>query len=97
MPSRSTRNGWLFPPTTRAVQLDEEWGFVHQEEKPCDPLDRFRGDDGDHTAVDRESRLLLCLVPGKRDGAACRQVVQEVSDRTGGRTDVLLTSDEHAS
>ena len=35
-------------------------------------------------------------MPGQRDGAACRQVVQQVHDRTGGRTDLLLTSDEHA-
>ena len=64
--------------------------------RSADPLDRLRGDDWDHTAVDPESRLLLCLVPGKRDGAACKQVVQQVHDRTGGRTDLLMTSDEHA-
>jgi hypothetical protein len=100
MPSPSTRDWWPFPPATREVQLDEEWGFVFQKEKSCDPrdpLDRFRGDDWDHTAVDPESRLLLCLVPGKRDGTACKQLVQQVHDRTGGRTDLLLTTDEHAS
>jgi hypothetical protein len=99
MPSPSTRNWWPFPPTTREVQLEEKWGFVYQKEKSCDPLDpldRLRGDDWDHTAVDPECRLLLCLVPGKRDGAARQQVVQEVHDRTAGRTDLLLTSDEHA-
>src|SRR5512135_2658228 len=99
MPSPSTRNWWPFPPGTREVQLDEKWGFVFQKEQSCDPLDpldRFRGDDWDHTAVDPESRLLLCLVPGKRDGVACKQVIQQVHDRTGGRTDLLLTSDEHA-
>src|SRR5512135_3594149 len=70
-PDPFTRNWWLFPPTTREVQLDEKWGFVYQKEQSCDPLDprdRSRGDDWDHTAVDPESRLLLCLVPGKRDG-----------------------------
>jgi len=35
-------------------------------------------------------------VPGKRDGAACERVIREVHDRTGGRTDLLITSDEHA-
>jgi hypothetical protein len=100
MPAPSTRNSWPFPPNTREVRFDEKWGFVYQKEKACDPtdpLDRFRGDDWDHTAVDPESRLLLGPVPGKRDGAACRQVVQQVHDRTGGRTDLLLASDEHAS
>jgi IS1 family transposase len=59
-------------------------------------LDRLRGDDWDHTAVDPESRLLLALVPGKRDGATCERLIHQVHDRNGGRTDLLITSDEHA-
>jgi hypothetical protein len=81
------RNASPFPPRTREVQVDEKWGFVSQKEKSCDPhdpLDRLRGDDWDHTAVDPETRLLLCLVPGKRDCAACKRVIQEIRDRTGG-------------
>src|SRR5512135_3752338 len=99
MPRRSTTNLWRFPPQTREVQLDEEWGFVYQKEASCDPLDpldRLRGDDWDHTAVDPESRLLLTLVPGKRDGEVCQRLVQQVHDRTAGRPDLLITSDEHA-
>jgi hypothetical protein len=74
--------------------VDEKWGFVFQKEKSCDPLDpldRLRGDDWDHTAIDPESRLLLCLVPGKRDGAACKRVIQQIHDRTEGRTQGLRT------
>jgi IS1 family transposase len=92
-------NSWLFPPRTREVQVDEKWGFVFKKEAACDPLDpldRLRGDDWDHTAVDPESRLLLALVPGKRDGATCERLIHQVHDRTGGRTDLLITSDEHA-
>jgi IS1 family transposase len=92
-------NSWLFPPRTREVQVDEKWGFVFKKEAACDPLDpwdRLRGDDGDHTAVDPESRLLLALVPGKRDGATCEQLMHQVHDRTGGRTELLITSDDHA-
>lgn len=99
MPTPSTTSAWRFPPRTREIQLDEKWSFVYQKEARCDPLDprdRRRGDDWDHTAVDPENRLLLCLVPGKRDGTGCKQVVQQVRDRTGGRTDLLITSDEHA-
>jgi hypothetical protein len=99
MPSPSTRSWWPFPSRTREVQVDEKWAFVSRKEKSCDPLDpldRLRGDDWDHTAVDPESRLLLCLVSGKREGAACKQVIQEIHDRTAGRTDLLITSDEHA-
>jgi hypothetical protein len=40
--------------------------------------------------------LLLALVPGKRDGETCERLIRQVHDRTGGRTDLLLTSDEHA-
>src|SRR3954469_6793814 len=93
-PRHSTTNSWRFPPQTREVQVDEKWGFVFQKEAACDPLDPqdlSRGDDWDHTAIDPEARLLLCLVPGKRDGLACRQVIQEIHDRTGGRTDLLIT------
>ena len=74
-------------------------GFVFQKEASCDPLDpldRLWGDDWDHTAVDPESRLLLALEPGKRDGETCERLIRQVHDRTGGRTDLLITSDEHA-
>ena len=40
--------------------------------------------------------MLLALVPGKRDGPSCQRLIRQVHDRTGGRADVLLTSDEHA-
>src|SRR3954471_17047413 len=99
MPRCSTTNSWPFPPRTREVQVDEKWGFVAKKEAACDPLDpldRLCGDDWDHTAVDPESRLLLALEPGKRDGETCERLIRQVHDRTGGRTDVLLTSDEHA-
>jgi len=36
------------------------------------------------------------LVPGKRTLENCRRVVEEVKQRTQGRTDLLRTSDEHA-
>jgi hypothetical protein len=99
MPSRSTRNWWLFPPRTREVQVDEKWDFVFQKEQACDPdkpLDCLRGDDWDHTAIDPESRLLLALVPGKRDAANCLELIRQVHGRTAGRPDLLITSDAHA-
>jgi hypothetical protein len=88
-----------FPPASREIQLDERWSFVGKKEAnrdPNDPLDRFRGDDWDHRAVDPESRLLLSLVAGKRTAENCDKVVQDVKLRTGGRTDLLITTDEHA-
>ena len=35
-------------------------------------------------------------MPGKRDGPTCERLIRQVRDRTGGRADLLLTSDEHA-
>ena len=63
---------------------------------PDDPLDRLQGDNWNHTAVDPESRLLLSVVPGKRTAENCEKLVEDAQMRTGGRTDVLVTSDEHA-
>jgi len=79
------------------VQLDEKWSFVAKKEAHIQAGDpKEWGDAWDHTAVDPEQRLLLAVVPGKRTLENCRKVVQEVKRRTGGRTDLLLTSDEHA-
>lgn len=89
----------LFPPQTKEVQLDEKWSFVGKKEKHCDsdnPLDHSQGDDWDHTAIDPESRLLLSLVPGKRTAENCDKVIADVKKRTSGRTDLLITSDEHS-
>lgn len=90
----------LFPPQTREVQFDEKWGFVGKKQAHCDPTnpdDESLGDCWDHTALDPETRLLLTLQPGKRTAQKACAVVAEVKKRTGGRTDMLLTSDEHES
>lgn len=97
MDMRFTMNWLLFPPATKEVQLDEKWGFVYKKEANCDPHEEARGDNWDHTALDAEHRLLLSVVPGKRTPDKCHQVVAEVKKRTGGRTDILLTTDEYAS
>jgi IS1 family transposase len=98
MARQSTTKSWLFPPRSCEVQLDEKWSFVGKKEHNCDksnPADADKGDRWDHTAIDAESRLLLAVVPGERTLENCQAIVQEVHDRTGGRTDLLLTSDEH--
>ena len=99
MRRRSTTSSWPFPPETREVQFDEKWNFVGKKEKACDPAnpaDARCGDNWDHTAVDPEHRLLLAIVPDKRTARSCEALVGEVKQRTGGRTDLLITSDEHA-
>jgi len=83
-------------PRTREVQLDEKWAFAYKKEAHCNPDEKTCGDNWDHTAIDTESRLLVSIVPGKRTGEQCQKVVDEVKKRTDGRTDLLITSDEHA-
>jgi hypothetical protein len=56
----------------------------------------LKGDDWSHTAVDPEHRLLLSLVPGKRTGENSQSLVDDTKRRTGGRTDLLPTGDEHS-
>ncbi len=100
MPKPATITMWLFPPQTREVQLDEKWGFVAKKEKHCDRdevADHDKGDQWDHTAIDAMSRLILSVIPGRRTLASCLALVQAVKDKTKGRTDLFLTSDEHAS
>lgn len=46
--------------------------------------------------MDAESRLLLSLVPGKRTAENCDKVVVDMKIRTGSRTDILITTDEHS-
>jgi len=100
MPKPATITRWLFPPQTREVQFDEKWGFVFKKEKQChftDVADKEKGDQWDHTAIEAESRLIISAVPGRRTLASCVALVQAVKDKTGGRTDLLFTSDEHSS
>lgn len=98
MQPSSTLNSSRFPPQTKEVQFDEKWSFVGKKEAHCsstEPLDCQRGDNWDHTAVDPEHRLVLSVVPGKRSAENCAKLVEDVQKRTAGRTDMLLTSDEH--
>ena len=93
-----TTNWSPFPPKTSEVQFDEKWDFVGKKQSHCDPEnpeDKSLGDCWDHIAIDAESRLLLFLQPGKRTGENVSIVVAEVKARTNGRTDLLLTTDEH--
>lgn len=80
------------------MQLDEKWGFVHNKEENCglgNPPECC-GDNWDHLAIDAEHRLVLSLVPGKRTSENSHKLVADVKCRTGGRVDMLFTTDEHA-
>jgi hypothetical protein len=95
-PTTPTRSSWLFPPRTREVQFDEKWAFVAKKQKNCDPTDPaddHKGDWWDHVALDAESRLILCVVPGERTAEKVVAVVEGVKRRTGGRLMDLITTD----
>jgi IS1 family transposase len=62
---------------------------------PLDPADDPKGDWWDHVAYDAEHRLVLAVVPGARSIENAEEAIREVYDRTSGRPDVLLTSDEY--
>lgn len=69
------------------VQFDEKWAFVSKKQKNCDlgdPEDAVKGDQWDHTAIDVDSRLVVSLVVGKRDGETLEEVVRDFAGRTGG-------------
>ncbi len=80
-----------FSSNTREVQLDEKWGFVAKK------ADNDKGDQWDHTAIDAETRLLISVVPGRRTLESCVTLVQAVKDKTGDRTELFFTTDEHSS
>jgi len=76
------------------------WSFVAKKQKNCDPddpADDHKGDWWDFVAYDAEHRLVLAVVPGARSIENAEEVVREAHDRTGGRTDILFTSDELAA
>ncbi len=76
------------------------WSFVAKKQRNCDPddpADDHKGDWWDFVAYDAEHRLVLAVVPGARSIENAEEVVREAHDRTAGREDVLLTSDELAA
>jgi IS1 family transposase len=97
-PTNFTTSWWLFPPRTREVQFDEKWAFVAKKQKHChpdDPQDQRQGDHWDHVALDPEHRLVVSVVPGKRDATRTHELVRDFRKRTAGRLMNLMTSDEY--
>jgi hypothetical protein len=50
---------------------------------PGDPADEQKGDWWDHKGYDPQHRLVVCVVPGARDGENAEGVVAEFERRTG--------------
>ena len=91
-------SGWLSPPLTREVQLDEKWAFVGKKRCHCDasnPEDDHKGDYWDHVGFDPEHRLVLAVVPGARSIENAEAIVEGVKRRVDDDVPLLLTSDEY--
>ena len=65
-----------------------------KKEKHTDPGDEATGDQWDHTAIDANSRFVVSLVIGKRNGDRLREVVGDFAERTGGVAPTLTTTDD---
>jgi hypothetical protein len=85
--ARALHDEWVRDLDVSEAQFDEKWAFVEKKQKKCDPLDPAdadKGDQWDHTAIAVESRFVVSLVVGKRDGKALEEIVADFADRTGG-------------
>jgi IS1 family transposase len=91
-------SSWAFPPSTTKLQLDEKWSFVHTKQKNVDEhnlQDYLRkGDQWDFVAFDPDNRLVLSVLVGKRLAENAEYLLEDVKQRLGGRTPVLITTDE---
>ena len=76
--------------------MDEKWAFVGKKQKNCDPSDPeddSKGDQWDHTAIDVDSRMVVSLVVGKRNGETLQEAVSDFAERTGGSPPPITTDD----
>lgn len=87
----------FFPSETREIQMDEKWNFVRKKEKNCNDDEKNKsGEQWDHVAIDAESKLILSVCHGKRTSKNTEKLVTDVHKRTGGRTDILISTDQYA-
>lgn len=78
------------------VQCDEIWSFVGMKEKniPAEKQGEFGyGDVWTWTAMDADSKLMICWHLGMRDAESGSLFMQDVASRLAGR--VQLTTDGH--
>jgi hypothetical protein len=72
------------------------WGKKDKHCDPSDPGDHELGSYWDHVLIDADSRLIVTLVIGRRDGETARQAFADFYRRTDGDLTPLITSDEYA-
>ncbi len=81
---------------SRRVQADEIWSFVYSKQKnvPNDKHGQFGyGDVWTWTALDADSKLIICWYLGRRDAEAAYIFMNDVASRLANR--IQLTTDSH--
>ena len=89
---------WLRNLPSKRIQADEIWSFVHAKQKnvPQEKRGQFGyGDVWTWTALDADSKLIVCWHVGTRDAEAAYEFMTDVADRLANR--VQLTTDGHAA
>jgi len=82
--------------SSKRVQADEIWSFVYSKQKnvPEEKRGQFGyGDVWTWTALDADSKLIICWYVGTRDADAAYAFMMDVASRLAGR--VQLTTDGH--
>lgn len=79
--------------STRHVQLDEVWSFVHSKDKNVQSKNwgKGHGDCWTWVALDADSKLVINWAVGGRDGGTGHPFVADLADRLNDR--VQITSD----
>jgi IS1 family transposase len=80
------------------VQADEIWSFVYSKQKnvPEERRDQFGyGDVWTWTALDADSKLIICWYLGRRDADAAYTFMTDLASRLSNR--VQLTTDGHGA
>jgi IS1 family transposase len=83
---------------SKRIQADEIWSFVYAKQKnvPQEKRGQFGfGDVWTWTALDADSKLIICWHVGTRDAEAAYEFMTDVASRLANR--VQLTTDGHAA
>lgn len=63
---------------------------------PDDPSDAEQGSYWDHVIIDPDTKLIVSLVVGRRDGDSVVRLFTDFYERTGGHLPQLIVTDEYA-
>jgi IS1 family transposase len=83
---------------SKRIQADEIWSFVYSKQKNVPEKKRGQfgyGDVWTWTALDADSKLIVCWHVGTRDAEAAYEFMMDVASRLTNR--VQLTTDGHAA